>query len=246
MEINLLEIWHHMGLPVRTVAVVLTLQAIGVVTVTVDRIVMLAMSRSRSRKFAQTAGKLGEAVSAARLWTLTKQHTNCHLPRFLEKGLGAYTELKQKGLSTARAIELTRLNLERRSESLNRELNRGMNVLASTGSTAPFVGLLGTVLGILHAFKMIASTGSGGIGTIGGAIGEALIVTGYGLSVAIPTVLLFNWLRQRLAAYEDEIIMSSGDMLERIEADASMEQGGENNVGADRSKAGAPARIARA
>ena len=58
------------------------------------------------------------------------------------------------------------------------------------------------MLGILNAFKLVGQQGSGGIGTIGVAIAEALIVTGYGLMVAIPSVLLFNWLCTRIARYE--------------------------------------------
>jgi biopolymer transport protein ExbB/biopolymer transport protein TolQ len=92
-----------------------------------------------------------------------------------------------------------------------------MGVLASTGSTAPFVGLLGTVLGIMHAFELIAAEGQGGIGTIGGAIGEALIVTGYGLLVAIPTVLVFNWLSNKIAAFETGLVNSAGELVDRLE-----------------------------
>jgi biopolymer transport protein ExbB/TolQ len=92
-----------------------------------------------------------------------------------------------------------------------------MNVLASTGSTAPFVGLLGTVLGIINAFKLIAANGSGGIGTIGAAIGEALVVTGYGLVVAIPSVLVFNWLSGRITNYESGLLNSGGELIDRLE-----------------------------
>jgi biopolymer transport protein ExbB/TolQ len=92
-----------------------------------------------------------------------------------------------------------------------------MGVLASTGSTAPFVGLLGTVLGIINAFKLIAANGSGGLGTIGAAIGEALIVTGYGLCVAIPTVLLFNWVNGRITHEEMALQNAAGELIDRLE-----------------------------
>ena len=90
-------------------------------------------------------------------------------------------------------------------------------MLASTGSTAPFVGLLGTVLGIINAFQMIAASGSGGIGTIGAAIGEALIVTGYGLCVAIPTVLLFNWISGRISRFEMGLTNAGSELADRLE-----------------------------
>jgi biopolymer transport protein ExbB/TolQ len=107
--------------------------------------------------------------------------------------------------------------LERKGEAVSRDLNRRMNVLASTGSTAPFVGLLGTVLGIINAFKLIAATGSGGIGTIGAAIGEALVVTGYGLIVAIPAVLFFNWIAGRIANFEGGLLNAGGELVDRLE-----------------------------
>ena len=96
-----------------------------------------------------------------------------------------------------------------------------MNILASTGSTAPFVGLLGTVLGILNAFKLVGQQGSGGIGTIGVAIAEALIVTGYGLMVAIPSVLLFNWLSGRLATYEAGLAHAKSELVDTLESGAT-------------------------
>ena len=217
MDINLLELWSHMGLPVKAVVIFLTVQAIACVAVIIDRLLMLALSRSRTQKFvSQATGQAGGA-GAERLLTLAEENKGSHLATFLAKGLRAYVDLKKKGHGAERAAELTRRVLERKTEPLSRDLNRGMNVLASTGSTAPFVGLLGTVLGIMHAFKLIAAGGSGGIATIGPAIAEALIVTGYGLTVAIPVVLTFNWISGKLASYEGDILNAAGDLIDRLE-----------------------------
>jgi len=79
------------------------------------------------------------------------------------------------------------------------------------------VGLLGTVLGIINAFKLIAATGSGGIGSIGAAIGEALVVTGYGLIVAIPSVLVFNFLSSRIGTYEAGLLNAGSELVDRLE-----------------------------
>ena len=222
MDINLIEIWHHMGAAVRAVVVVLTLQAVACIAVIIDRLIMLALSRSRTRKFVEQAGAQGGGVSAERLLKLAEDSKGSHLASFLANGLRAYVELKGKGHGGERAAELTRRALERKAEPLSRDLNRGMNVLASTGSTAPFVGLLGTVLGIMHAFKLIQTGGSGGIATIGPAIAEALIVTGYGLTVAIPVVLTFNWISGKLAGYEGDILNAAGDLLDRLEIGGDM------------------------
>jgi biopolymer transport protein ExbB/TolQ len=222
MDINLLEIWGHMGLPVRAVVLFLTVQGIACVAVIVDRLLMLALSRARTRRFVEQASTQGSALSAERLLKLAEEMRGSHLASFIAKGLRSYTELKKKGHSGERAAELTRRALERKTEPLGRELNRFMNVLASTGSTAPFVGLLGTVLGIMHAFKLIAGGGGGGIATIGPAIAEALIVTGYGLTVAIPVVLTFNWISGKLAGYEGDILNAAGDLLDRLEVGGDM------------------------
>jgi biopolymer transport protein ExbB/TolQ len=220
MDINLIEIWGHMGTPVRTVVLVLSLQAVACMAVIIDRLLTLSISRARTRKFVEQASAQG--FSAERLLALAEQSKGSHLASFLAKGLRSYIELKSKGHGAERAAELTRRALERKAEPMSRDLNRGMNVLASTGSTAPFVGLLGTVLGIMHAFKLIQNGGSGGIATIGPAIAEALIVTGYGLTVAIPVVLIFNWISGKLAGYEGDILNAAGDLLDRLEIGGDM------------------------
>jgi biopolymer transport protein ExbB/TolQ len=217
MDINLLEIWGHMGLPVRAVVAVPTLQAIACIAVIIDRLLMLAISRARTFKFVREAASQGGPMDPSRLLKQAEQTKGSHLAGFLAKGLQSYIELTKRGHGGGRAAELTRRALERKTEPLSRDLNRGMNVLASTGSTAPFVGLLGTVLGIMHAFKLIQTGGSGGIATIGPAIAEALIVTGYGLTVAIPVVLIFNWISGKLAGYEGDILNAAGDLLDRLE-----------------------------
>lgn len=241
MEINLLEMWKAMGLPVKAVVIVLTLQAVASIAVVIDRLLLITLSTRRSRKFAQEAAAQKGQLDAEKLLKLAESHAGSHLATFLSKGLASFVELKRKGHTNERAAELTRRALERKAEPLSRELNRFMNVLASTGSTAPFVGLLGTVLGIIHAFKMIAATGSGGIGSIGAAIGEALIVTGYGLCVAIPVVLLFNWLSGKLAGYEGDILNAAGDILDRLEmGDAGAAESEPQPIKGKKSEASAP------
>ena len=120
------------------------------------------------------------------------------------------------GMSREMLTELAARALERKSDSLSDQLQKGLNTLASTGSTAPFIGLLGTVLGILNAFKLVSQEGSGGMGTIGVAIAEALIVTGYGLMVAIPAVLLFNWLSTRISRYEAGLTHARHELVDLL------------------------------
>ena len=224
MDINLIELWGQMGLPVRGVVFVLTAQAIFSLAVTVDRLILLFRSGSASRAFAKVAAPLADSARWCKLRDLSKAQTSAHLPAMMFTGLTTFLAARTRGEPTERAAEHARRALERRSAALSEDLNRGMNVLASTGSTAPFVGLLGTVLGIIHAFHQIAAEGSGGIGTIGGSIGEALIVTGYGLVIAIPTVLIFNMLSSRIQKFELGLNNAAGELLDRMEASHASEE----------------------
>ena len=221
MKIDLFELWRSMGLPVRLVVIVLTMQAMGCVAVVIDRFVLLNLSVSRARGF---AGQVGQAVGTgdySRVLSLMSSVKSNHLVSYLELGLRTFLSRLQAGDNAERAAELSRRALERKGDAISRDMNRGMNVLASTGSTAPFVGLLGTVLGIINAFKLIGDSGSGGLGTIGVAIAEALVVTGYGLCVAIPTVLLFNWLSAKIANYEAGLINAGAELVDQLETGAA-------------------------
>lgn len=221
MEMNLMELWGQMGIPVKGVVIVLTIQAIACMAVAIDRLVLLFRSGARSRLFASKALPMiddGRYEDALLLAANTK---GSHLATLMHAGLKTFLDRRDAGDSRDMAAERTRRGLHRRGESVSTQLHAGMNVLASTGSTAPFVGLLGTVLGIIHAFQLISLTGSGGIGAIGGAIGESLIVTGYGLVVAIPVVLLYNWLEKRLSDYEQGLANACGELVDRLETDAA-------------------------
>ena len=217
MQINLMELWAGMGMPVRCVVVLLTLQAIACVAVVIDRVIVLTLSAGRAREFAGAVQGAMEAGDYAQVLAKVASVKTNHLGGYLDLGVRTFMNRREAGDGVERAAELARRALERKGDAISRDLNRGMNILASTGSVAPFVGLLGTVLGIINAFKMIAATGSGGIGTIGAAIGEARIVTGYGLVVAIPSVLLFNWLSSRIATYEAGLLNAGSELVDRLE-----------------------------
>jgi len=216
MDINLMELWSNMGLPVRCVVFLLTIQAVACVGVTIDRAILLFTSSARARQFAaevQMALQANDHDSVLQAIEISRPN---HLSDYLGVGLRTFLEVRQTGESATDAAEFARRALERKGEAVSRDLNKRMNILASTGSTAPFVGLLGTVLGIINAFAMIAATGSGGIATIGASIGEALVVTGYGLIVAIPSVLVFNWLAARIANYEGGLLNAGGELVDRL------------------------------
>ncbi|RYZ35892.1 MAG: MotA/TolQ/ExbB proton channel family protein, partial [Myxococcaceae bacterium] len=108
-------------------------------------------------------------------------------------------------------------DLVRINERITADVRRGMSVLATVGSVAPFVGLLGTVVGIIEAFAGIAKEGSGGLGAVSAGIAEALVVTALGLLVAIPAVLMFNFLSTRADALLLSLEQARGEFLDHLE-----------------------------
>jgi len=221
MELDLAHMWHQMNPIVKSVVVVLTIQGLWGVTVTIDRLLMLFMSKRRSKKFAaEVSGPMekGDAIGAMKV--AEEASKKSHLARFIYKGIKTFEDNLALGMTRDRAADFTKRELERTGENLSLSLNKGLAVLATNGSTSPFVGLLGTVFGILGAFKVIGQEGGGGLSTIGPLIGEALYVTGYGLIVAIPSVMLFNWLSGMIAKYEAGLANAGSELVDQLEAGA--------------------------
>jgi biopolymer transport protein ExbB/TolQ len=216
MHFNLIEMWGGMNAMVRMVVIVLTIQALACMAVTIDRIILLIGAYRRGRRFARKAGPVLASGDLQGALALAREDQSSHLAGFIRTGIETYLSRVRRGLERPKAAELAARALERKSENLSDSLQKGLNILASTGSTAPFIGLLGTVLGILNAFKLVGQQGSGGIGTIGVAIAEALVVTGYGLMVAIPSVLLFNWLSTRIARYEAGLSHARHELVDHL------------------------------
>ena len=95
-------------------------------------------------------------------------------------------------------------------------MKKWMTILATVSSTAPFVGLLGTVFGIINSFKGMEASESAGLAAVAGGIAEALVMTGFGLIVAIPAVWLYNWANARVDGFAAEMSNSTSEMLDWI------------------------------
>ena len=114
------------------------------------------------------------------------------------------------------AVESVARALERQAQREVQSLKRGLGILATVGSTAPFVGLLGTVMGIVNSFQSMAATGSGGLGTVSAGIAGALVTTAFGLLVAIPAVMAFNFLQGWVDDRAVDISGSSNEFLDAV------------------------------
>jgi biopolymer transport protein TolQ len=153
----------------------------------------------------------GGDIAAAAAAGLNKQVG--HIGRVINAGLVAF---KLAPADRDTAIESVARALERQAAREVQVFKRGLGVLATVGSTAPFIGLLGTVMGIVNAFQSMAISGSGGLGTVSAGIAEALITTAFGLLVAIPAVMAFNFLQGWVDARSVDISESSNEFLDAI------------------------------
>ena len=122
----------------------------------------------------------------------------------------------QKMTDTLEAHDWLHGSLARSEASINAKLAGGLPFLATVGATAPFVGLLGTVIGIYRAMIGIAISGSGSIDKVAGPVGEALIMTALGLLVAVPAVFAYNWLQNRNKRVSELLAAFSTDILAYI------------------------------
>jgi biopolymer transport protein TolQ len=179
-----------------------------------ERLVVFRKSRRDSRLFAEKMGAIlakGDLSTAAN----TNLGKNVgHLGRVIGAGLMAYRLSPANNRDVA--VESVARALERQAQREVQTLKRGLGLLATVGSTAPFVGLLGTVMGIVTAFQQMAATGSGGLGTVSAGIAEALVTTAFGLLVAIPAVMAYNFLQGWVDARAVDISESSNEFLDVV------------------------------
>jgi biopolymer transport protein ExbB/TolQ len=186
------------------------------VLVMAERLVFYWKSNRDSRRF---AGALATQLSKSGVDEASKAKRDGgigHLGRVLGAGLGAYRMTVTAGVSSDLTVESVARALERQSAREVDNLKRGLNLLATVGSTAPFVGLLGTVVGIINAFQSMAATGSGGLGTVSAGISEALVTTAFGLLVAIPAVMAYNYMQGWVDGVTVDMSESSNELLDVV------------------------------
>jgi len=145
----------------------------------------------------------------------TKLEKNSAWRQLVDDALVAESQ-HQKMTDTLEAHDWLHGSLARSESAINARLAGGLPFLATVGATAPFVGLLGTVIGIYRAMIGIALAGSGSIDKVAGPVGEALIMTALGLLVAVPAVFAYNWLQNRNKRISELLAAFSTDVLANL------------------------------
>lgn len=230
MSFSPIHIWASMGLMSKVIASLLVLMATMSLAVVVERHVALLRGRSETKKLLPAILPHLAAYDYAKAASLATEHKVSPFARLVAPILEKVATAEEKKLTR---VELARREAERQKEAVGEELRRGMGVLASVGSIAPFVGLLGTVVGIITAFQGIAATGSGGLGSVSAGIAEALVETALGLMVAIPATLFFNQLNTKINAVETELGRRTGELLDELENTHGSHASGEYQAAAE-------------
>jgi biopolymer transport protein ExbB/biopolymer transport protein TolQ len=206
--------WNQMGWLARLVVVALFLMSAWSIGVMIDRAIAFNGARKQSRAFAPAVagalreGKLEEAIKIA------DRFGKSHLAKVVVAGLQEFRAHEMSPEISGEKIEASKRALERAEAIVHAELKKGVSTLATIGSTAPFVGLFGTVVGIINAFKGISTEKSTGLGAVAGGISEALVTTAVGLFVAIPAVWAYNYFSNRVEAFDVEMGNSSSELLD--------------------------------
>src|SRR5207247_1840773 len=202
---DFISLWRKMGWCARSVVILLCLMSAWSIGVMIDRWIAFGAARKQSRLFAPAVagalkdGKIDESIQIA------EQNKRSHLAKVVTAGLQEFQAHQVSTEISGEEIEASKRALERAAAIVHAELKRGVSSLATIGSTAPFVGLFGTVLGIIHAFGQIEAQKSTGLTAVAGGISEALVTTAIGLFVAVPAVWVYNYFTSRIEAFDVEM-----------------------------------------
>src|SRR5574337_1094598 len=206
------SMWSTMDWPARIVVFILFIMSAWPVGIMIDRGLMYSAARKQSRVFVQqVAGalkdnKLDEAISIA------ERNKKSHIAKVVATGLSEFQAASAQ-VAEEEVIEAAKRGLERSVAIVHAEMKRGLSGLATIGSTAPFVGLFGTVVGIINAFKGIAAEKATGLSAVAGGISEALVTTALGLFVAVPAVWTYNYFTNKVESFDVEMDNSSMELV---------------------------------
>jgi len=214
VNFDLVSMWNQMGWLAKAVVIVLFIMSAWSIGVMIDRLIVFSAAKKQSRLFAPAVagalreGKLDEAIKIA------DRYKKSHLAKVVVAGLQEFRAHQLSSEIPGEETEASKRALERAEAIVHSEMERGISGLATIGSTGPFVGLFGTVVGIINAFKGISTEKSTGLGAVAGGISEALVTTAIGLFVAIPAVWMFNYFNNKVKAFDVEMSNSSSELID--------------------------------
>lgn len=215
MHFGLGEIWASMGGIAKGVVMLLALMSVTTLAVGIDRLLAVLRPRAKGRVYAATVQKhldKGEFEAAAKV----DGRGAGAMASVVSAGITEYLDSRAEAPNIEATLESVESTIARTLDVEVGKLKRGLGALATIGSTSPFIGLFGTVVGIVNAFRQIARTGSGGLGAVSAGIAEALVTTAFGILVAIPAVVLFNYFTGQVDALQGSMTQAGSVIVDFI------------------------------
>jgi biopolymer transport protein ExbB/TolQ len=198
------------GAAVMCCLVALSICSVGVI---VDKYLRFRSASRQSQMFKPVFGKFLHGGEVHELIDAVRLHPNSYVAQVVSAGILEYDGVRQAGGNPVASLELVQSALRDSMSETLIELRWGLGFLATTGSTATFVGLFGTVVGIINAFRGIAATGTGGMSVVSGGMAEALVSTALGIFVAIPAVVAFNHFTGKIENFHVEMNRASTQLV---------------------------------
>ena len=199
------------------VIIVLIIMSIWSLTIAVERLWRFHQAKKQSLQVALgitpllKQHKLSEAITFAK----DKKFKHSHLARVLAAGLTEFQYETSQDLPPGfDVVDSGRRAIDREALMTSAEMKKGLGNLATISTTAPFIGLFGTVIGIIGAFQGMALSGSGGLGAVSAGIAEALAATALGLFVAVPAVWMYNYFLNKIDRFNVEMSNSASQLID--------------------------------
>jgi biopolymer transport protein ExbB len=216
MNLSLMSMWASMGAFAKGIVLTLAVMSIWSLTIMIQKAWNIRKAQAETKRFAPEFSQFLEEDNLTEAIRLAEGYKKSHVARVLGNALSEVKPLIMDGSVTVADINSAERAVEREMLMTIVDLKRGLGVLATVGATAPFVGLLGTTMGIVNAFQGMAASGSGGLSAISAGISEALITTAFGLMVAIPAVWMFNYFSTKIDNLTAEMTYTSKEMIDYL------------------------------
>jgi len=208
------DIAKSLTIPGWGVIITLLIQSVYMIAVGIERWLTYNKAKQQSRQYAPKVAQALKTGNIDEAINISDRHKDSHLAMVVSSGLKECAAHQGNNEISADEMAASERALERAIAVKTAELKRGLAGLATVGSTAPFVGLFGTVVGIIGAFQALKNNESAGIGAVGGAIAEALVATAFGILVAVPAVWLFNYFTNKVTSFGVEMENSASELVD--------------------------------
>lgn len=211
---SITEMIKNLGPVAIGVIVILLIMSMYSIAIMVERLLTYSAAKKQSREFAPRVAQALKNDRIEEAINISDKHKKSHLAMVVAAGLQEFRAHEQSSDISGEEIDASKRALQRAIAIKSAEFRRGLSGLATIGSTAPFVGLFGTVFGIISAFQGMKNAETAGIGAVAGGISEALFTTALGLAVAVPAVWVFNYFTGKVDGFIVEMENSSSELID--------------------------------